>query len=78
MPAIFIRFLYHLLLLPFLLGICYEFLKISASLSEKYRWAKILIYPGLLMQKISTDEPSDDMVEVAIVALKNAIQDIST
>lgn len=74
-PMVFVRFLYHLVLWFPLAGICYEFLKLSAKLSERFTWARILIYPGLLMQRISTGEPTDDMVEVALIALKSAIQD---
>ncbi len=72
-PGIFLRFLIHLALWPLLAGLCYEVLKISAALSERYRWARFAVWPGLLMQRISTSEPSDDMVEVALFALKSAV-----
>lgn len=72
-PPILARFGIHLLLWPILVGICYETLKISALLSEKYRWARFLVWPGLAMQRVSTAEPSDDMLEVAIAALKEAV-----
>jgi hypothetical protein len=34
---------------------------------------KILLYPGLLVQKITTKQPSDDMIEVAIVSMEQAL-----
>jgi len=72
-PHIVVRFVFHLLLWPLLAGICYEVLKLSAKLSNKYKWAKLLVLPGLAMQKITTSEPDDDMLEVALVALKEAV-----
>jgi uncharacterized protein YqhQ len=72
-PQVFVRFGMHLLLWPLLAGVCYEVLKGSAWLSERFSWARIFTWPGLAMQRISTSEPSDDMVEVALVALKKAV-----
>jgi hypothetical protein len=34
---------------------------------------KVLLYPGLLVQKITTKQPSDDMIEVAIVSMEQAL-----
>ena len=73
-PQIFVRFAIHLALWPLLAGISYEILKGSASLSERFRWARVLTWPGLAMQKITTSEPSDDMVEVALAALGKALE----
>ena len=36
---------------------------------------RILSYPGLLMQRITTREPDDSQIEVAIVALKSSLPD---
>jgi uncharacterized protein YqhQ len=68
-PPIFMRFGIHLALWPLVIGLCYEALKGSAMLSERYKWARVLVLPGLAMQKISTAEPTDDMLEIAIAAL---------
>ncbi len=73
-PQVLARFGMHLLLWPLLAGVCYEVLKGSAWLYEKFSWAKIFTWPGLAMQRITTSEPSDDMVEVALVALKKSIE----
>lgn len=72
-PPIFIRFAIHLALWPLLVGICYEALKFSATISSKYDWARFLVWPGLWVQKITTSEPTDDMIEVAIASLKAAV-----
>jgi len=72
-PNVLERFLFHLALWPLLAGLCYEVLKLSAALSDRFRWARFTVWPGLALQRISTSEPTDDMVEVAIEALKKAV-----
>jgi uncharacterized protein YqhQ len=68
------RLLTHIPLIPFVGGISYEALKASAKHvdSKIVRW---LIAPGLGLQRITTNEPDDSQVEVAIVALKAALGD---
>jgi uncharacterized protein YqhQ len=72
-PPILIRFAIHLALWPLLVGFCYEALKFSAFLSSKFRWARFLVWPGLWVQRITTIEPTDEMLEVAIASLKAAV-----
>ena len=57
-----------LLLLPVLLGIGYEVLKYAGSHDNLF--VKISSAPGLWMQRITTKEPTDDIIEVAIEATK--------
>jgi len=55
-------------MIPLIGGISYEFIKLSG----RERLGKLLkpaVWPGLALQKITTQEPSDDMLEVAIAAL---------
>jgi len=62
----------RLVLLPVVAGLSYEFIKYSA----KKRGNKIieaLIYPGLLLQRLTTRDPSDDQLEVAIRAMDEAL-----
>ena len=66
------RLLLRLLLLPVIAGVSYELLRASGKHSEK-GIVKFFIYPGLMLQKITTKEPTDDMVEVAIKSLKLAL-----
>jgi hypothetical protein len=35
---------------------------------------KVLLYPGLLVQMITTKQPTDDMIEVAIVSMEQALE----
>lgn len=60
-------------LLPLIAGISYEILKLS-SRYEKNLLFSILVSPGLLIQKITTSEPDEKQLEVAIFALKKAME----
>lgn len=64
-----------LLLLPFVMGIGYEFLMYAGKHSEK-RIVKILSAPGLWMQRLTTREPSPEQLAVAIAATKHALPDV--
>jgi uncharacterized protein YqhQ len=59
----------RIVLLPLIAGISYEILKFSAAHSKNV-FLKILISPGFLMQKITTREPNEKQIEVAIAAIK--------
>jgi uncharacterized protein YqhQ len=55
-------------MIPVIGGISFEFIRLSAK--QKFaRFLKPAIWPGLTLQKVTTREPSDDMLEVAIAAL---------
>jgi uncharacterized protein YqhQ len=71
-PSTLARFLVHVPLIPVVAGISYEFLKFSAKRTEN-RLVRILIQPGLWLQRITTKEPDPGMCEVAIYALKHAL-----
>ena len=64
----------RLLLVPVITGLSYEVLRLTA----KYRAAPLfalLVAPGLALQRITTQEPTDDMLEVAIAALEEALRE---
>lgn len=63
------RLLYKLLLLPVVAGIAYETIKLAGNRKES-GLMRLILGPGLLMQKITTQEPHDDQVEVAIKSLQ--------
>ena len=56
------------LMLP-IAGLAYEFIKFSSSDSCP-RALRIFVLPGLWSQRITTSEPTDDMLEIALVSLK--------
>ncbi len=68
----FLKYIYRLLLLPLVIGIAYEFIRLSARY-KKNKFFKIIIYPGLMFQKITTNEPTNKQIEVAIRALDSVL-----
>jgi uncharacterized protein YqhQ len=74
------KVLYIFLKIPLLFpiaGISYEFIKLSSRFHNTW-WIKLFIFPGLLIQKITTKEPSDDQIEVALESLRAVLrQEIS-
>ena len=66
-----IRLMVHLPMIPFVAGISYEVIKITARKENNFLF-RLLRTPGLWLQNITTKKPDDDMVEVAIIALKEA------
>ncbi len=68
-----VMILSRILLIPVIAAVGYELLKLGA----KHRGnpiVKALLYPGLLVQMITTKQPSDDMIEVAIVSMASALE----
>ena len=72
LPGLAQRLLIHFLLLPLIAGTSYELLKLSGR-ARKHRLARVLMAPGLWIQRITTREPDDDQLAVALVALKEAL-----
>jgi uncharacterized protein YqhQ len=67
-----IRFLVELLILPFIAGVAYELLRLAG----KFRHATLVnvaFSPGLATQYLTTREPEEEQVEVALAALKGCI-----
>ena len=54
-----------------LLGVSYEVLRLTAKRRQNPLF-RLMVWPGLMLQKITTQEPTDDMLEVAIAALQEA------
>ncbi len=63
----FLRVLFHLAMLPIVAGVSYEVLMGLAHSDSKI--AHILRWPGLQMQRLTTREPDQSMLEVAIVSV---------
>ncbi len=72
--TLFLRILYHLALLPLVSGVGYEFLKLTAKHQDNFFFS-LMTKPGLLLQRITTSEPTDQQIEVAITSLKTAFGD---
>ncbi len=68
-----INMLLRLALLPIIAGISYEIFKLAAKSDIKL--VRLLSMPGLMLQKLTTQEPDDSMLEVAIASLNAVIQE---
>lgn len=66
------KFLSRVILIPLIAGLSYEILKLSANMKNNFI-INILIKPGLLLQKLTTREPDDSQIEVAIRALEEVL-----
>ena len=72
------RIIIRIVLLPVVAGISYEIIKWLGRSESKF--SKIIAYPGLMLQKLTTKEPDDMQIEVAIKSLMAAegIKDMKT
>lgn len=68
-----VRSLVKILLLPLSVGIGYELIKLCGKYDNWF--TRIIAAPGLWAQRITTREPSDDMIEIAIAAVTPVIPD---
>lgn len=64
------RLILRIILIPVVSGITYEIIKWLGKSDSKL--SKIVAYPGLQLQKLTTREPDDDQIEVAIESLEAA------
>lgn len=65
---VWLRYVTRILLVPVIAGLSYEFIRKAGSSNNKV--INVLSMPGMWMQKITTKEPTDDMIEVAIEAVE--------
>lgn len=68
---VFVRMIMRILLLPVVVGISYEILRIAGRYDNVI--TKIISAPGKALQRLTTAEPDDSMIEVAIAAMKEVI-----
>ncbi len=72
-PALWLKTLSRLLLLPIVAGISYEALRFSGRSFDR-RWVRALAQPGLWLQRLTTAEPTDDMLEVALASMQRVLE----
>jgi uncharacterized protein YqhQ len=64
----------RVVLIPVIAGLSYEVIRVAARNMHR-RWVRAAMAPGLLLQRLTTREPSLDQLEVAIVALRACMTD---
>ncbi|HLB65836.1 MAG TPA: DUF1385 domain-containing protein [Anaerolineales bacterium] len=67
--ALLPRLASRIVLVPVVAGLAYEYIRLTARFASR-RWAQALITPNLALQRLTTREPSADMLEVAIAAFE--------
>jgi uncharacterized protein YqhQ len=72
-PGFVTRLAYRFALIPVIAGVSYELLRLSAR-HEGSLLMRLLTAPGLGFQRLTTREPDDDMIEVAIAAVQEVLR----
>lgn len=68
-PNLVERILSRIVLMPVIAGVSYEIIRFAGKHADN-AWVHAAIMPGLLLQKLTTREPDDSQIEVAIASLK--------
>ncbi|TCT14320.1 uncharacterized protein YqhQ [Natranaerovirga pectinivora] len=66
-----VRLLSRIVLVPIIAGISYEIIRFAGKSESKL--VDIISYPGMCIQRLTTKEPDDEQIEVAIVAVKGVL-----
>ncbi len=76
-PSLTERIISRIVLMPLVAGISYEVIRYAGN-HFKNNLVKIIILPGLLLQKLTTREPSDEQIQVAVEALQAVLAEDTT
>ena len=68
-----IDLIYRILLVPSIGGINYEFIRLFGE-NTNNSLVKILLIPGLWLQNLTTNEPENDQIEVALASMDSALE----
>ena len=68
----YIKALSRIVFIPLIAGVSYEVLKLSAKFKDNFL-VNLFIKPGLWLQKITTSEPDEKQIEVALAALESVL-----
>jgi uncharacterized protein YqhQ len=71
-PSIMMAIVSRVALVPVIAAVSYEFLRFSGAHSER-PWARLLIYPGLLLQRLTTRWPDRSQIEIAVAAMNTTL-----
>ena len=69
-PPLLLRIASRVAFIPLVAGLSYEILRAGA----RYRWFRPLVTPGLWLQRLTTREPRDPEIEVAVRALRDVLE----
>ncbi len=72
-PTLLDKLIVRIVLLPIIAGLAYEVIKWAGRRPEN-PVVRVLLWPGLQLQRMTTREPSDDMVEIAVAAMRRVVE----
>ena len=72
-PGLVDRVISRIVVLPLIAGLSYEIIRFSGFHADNFL-VKAIIWPNLLLQALTTRQPDDDQIEVAISALNGAVE----
>jgi hypothetical protein len=72
-PSLWLMVLWRILLIPLIAALSYEVIHFGAN-HPKNALVKAILAPGLWLQALTTKEPNDSQLEIALTALKKAIE----
>lgn len=70
--SILVRIGTRLILMPLIAGVSYEIIKFSSK-KQNSKFMRLVTFPGLWMQRLTTKEPSEDQIQVAIKSLEEVL-----
>ena len=73
-PPLLERIISRIVLLPVIAGLAFEVIRLGATNYHR-SFVRAILAPGLAVQRLTTREPDDSMIEVAIAALKRVLND---
>ena len=73
MTDLLVRIGLKLLILPLIAGISYEAIRIAGKFRNE-KWVMAAFWPGLMTQYLTTREPDEGQIEVALVALRSVLE----
>ena len=71
-PPLVWLLLSRVVLIPVIAGIAYEYIKFTAARMDR-GWVRAMVAPSLALQKLTTNEPDEDMLQVGITALQRVL-----
>ncbi len=74
-PPLLLRILSRLVLIPVIAGLTYELIKFSAAHRDNPLISAVVLAPSLALQRLTTREPDESMLEVAIAALQHLLDE---
>ena len=72
-PVWWLRILSRLALIPVIAGLGYEIIRFQARFADN-KVVRIILVPSLALQRLTTRQPKDDQIEVALTALKQVLE----